>query len=122
MLRKTIIALVAITIAGCALPSGASAHGAGGGGGGHGGGGSFGGHGGGGFGGHAGGGFGGFHGGGFHGFHGGGWGFGVYGPYGYDYPYGYYPDDEDNDVVCYVRRQRVHTRHGWFIRRIRFCE
>jgi hypothetical protein len=79
-------------------------------------------------GGHGGGGFhgGGFHGGGFHGgFHGGfGAGFGgFYGPYyGYGddyYPYGYEPYSGYDG--CYVIRRRVHTSHGWRIRRIRAC-
>jgi hypothetical protein len=107
-------------IGGSALLLGASstaaqAHGAGGGGGGggHGGGGGFG---------HGGGGFG--HGGGFHGggFRGGGFGVGVgLGLYGYGYPYGYggYYEDEGG---CYIEQHRVHTRHGWRIRRVEVCE
>jgi hypothetical protein len=71
---------------------------------------------------------GGFHGGGFHGggFHGGGFrgarfglGLGLYAPYGYPY-YGY-SGDYDDEGGCYLVRQRVHTRHGWRIRRVEIC-
>ncbi len=59
----------------------------------------------------------GFHGGGFHGhhhFH----GFGFY-PYGYGYqPYSSYYDEVP---ICYQVRRRVMTRHGWRIRRVRYC-
>jgi hypothetical protein len=78
-------------------------------------------------GGHGGGGHGGgFHGGGFRGggFRGAGFGlgFGLYGPYGYGYPYnngysGYY----DDEGACYLARRRVRTRHGWRIRRVEIC-
>jgi hypothetical protein len=119
MMRKTIIALLAVASVGLAAPTMALARGGGGGGGGHGGGGMGGGHGGGFGGGMGGGGFhgggfggGGFHGGGFAGgfhdgggFHGGGFhgrdfgrrfafgsgqGYGVYDPYDYDDDTGYY--------------------------------
>ncbi len=135
MMRKSIVALLAVAALGLAQPTAALARGGGGGGGGHGGGGG-GGHGGfaaGGFhGGFAGGGFrgggfhsgfagGGFHDGGFHhGFHHGfhrhvfvGFGFGPY----YDgyYPYDYYDDG------CYIVHRRVMTRYGWRIRPVQLC-
>jgi hypothetical protein len=111
MLRKTILALSAVAAMAMMLPGAASARGGFGGGGFHGGG--F--HG------------GGFHGGGFHGFHGRGFGFGaglglgygLYGPGYYDYPYAY--DDSYEDGGCYLVRQRIHTRHGWRIRRVEVC-
>jgi hypothetical protein len=72
-------------------------------------------------GGHGGGGFG--HGGGFRGgFRGGGLGLGLYGygyPYGYPYGYDGYYEDEGG---CYLVQRRVHTRHGWRIRRVEVCE
>ena len=105
MLHKTITVVFALAVASLALPSAASAFG------GHGGG-----HGGG-FGGGHGGGFGGFHHGG--GFRGGGFGFGLYG-YPYGYPYGY--DDYYGDGGCHLVLQRIHTRHGWRIRRVEVCE
>jgi hypothetical protein len=106
MLRKAVIALLAVTAVGLTAPTMALARG-------------FGGH---------GSGFGGFHGGGFHGgFRGRGFGFGFapYGYYGgYGYPYGYpYADggyDED-DGGCYLVRRRVHTPRGWRLRRVEIC-
>src|ERR1017187_3973121 len=98
MLHRAIVVLFAVAVASLALPSGASARGGHIGGFGHGG--EFG------------------HGGGFHGFYGGGFrggGFGFYAPYGYPFGYGDYYDDE---VICYLVRQRIHTRHGWCIRRL----
>jgi hypothetical protein len=120
MVRKTVLALMAVAGVPLAAPTAASARG----------------------------GFGGFHGGGFHGggFHGGGWrragfgalGFGVglglaapyayggyYGPgygYGYGYPYsyagygGYY--DEGG---CYLVNRRIWTSYGWRLRRVEVC-
>ena len=127
MMRKTTIALFALAAVGLTQPTAAFA-GGGGGGGGHGGGG--GGHGGGmGGGGFRGGGFrfanGGFHGGGFHrgGFHRRafvGFGLGSYGYYDGYYPYAY-NDDYYDDGGCYVVRRRVHTRHGWRVRRVEVC-
>jgi hypothetical protein len=70
---------------------------------------------------------GGFHGGGFHGggFRGAGFGLGLglglYAPYGYGYPYYGYSGDYDDEGGCYLVRQRVHTRHGWRIRRVEIC-
>jgi hypothetical protein len=128
MLRKTILALMAVAAIGIGSTSDVSARGGGGGGGGHGGGGHGGGfgggggfHGGGGFG--RGGGFGGGgrgFGGGFHrGF--GGYGGGYYGDYGYPYGYGgYYGDDDEGG--CYLVRRRVMTRYGWRIRRMQVCD
>lgn len=129
MMRKTGMALVAAALISLAGSTGALAHGGGGGGGGHGGGGGGGGHGGGG-GGHFSGG-GGFHGGGFGGFRGGGGGFhdGFHrhvffgfggGPYADDSYYPYYDGDEDGG--CYLVRRRVHTHHGWRIRRFEVCD
>jgi hypothetical protein len=102
MLRKAILALMAVAAIGIGSTSGVSAHGGGhgGGGGGHGGG-------------------GGFHGGGFRG---GGVGFGYggyYGGYGYPYGYGGYYDDDEGG--CYLVRRRVMTRYGWRIRRVEIC-
>jgi hypothetical protein len=94
MLRKTILALMAVGAIGIGSTSGVLARG----GGGHGGG--------------------GFHGGGFHG---GGFGFGYggyYGGYGYPYYGGYYDDGEG----CYLVRRRVMTGHGWRIRRVEICD
>ena len=130
MARNRIVALVAAVLIGLAVPTVAFARG-GGGGGGHGGGGFGGGggfHGGGGGfhgGGFAGGGFhgGGFHGGGLHnGFHGRRFvgGFGFYGPYGYD-DTPYYDDYTADDGGCYLVRRRVHTHHGWRVRRVEVC-
>jgi hypothetical protein len=121
MLRNLMIALLAAATVGLVLPTVASARG------GHGGfhGGGF----------HGGGFHGGFHGGGFHhrGFYGRGFGIGLglglaapyaYGwgyPYGYDgygYPYAYSGYD---DGGCYLERRRVHTRHGWRLRRVEVC-
>jgi hypothetical protein len=131
MLRKTIIALLALASMAVFVPIGASARG-GGGGGGHGGmgggmgmgmGGGM--HVGGGMGGHMhiGGGrphFGGFH----HRF--GGIGFGFYGPYyddDYYYPYESYPSYGDEGYGdCYLVKRRVHTRHGWRRRIVRICQ
>jgi hypothetical protein len=94
MLRKMMLALIAVAAIGLGTTADVSARG---GGGGHGGG---------------------FRGGGFRG---GGIGFGgYYGGYGYGYPYGYggYYDDEGG---CYLVRQRVRTRHGYRIRRVEVC-
>jgi Protein of unknown function (DUF3551) len=139
MLRKTIIALLAVLSVGLVTPTVASARGGGGGGGGgfHGGG-----FGGGGFhgGGLGGGGFhggalssnfrnGGFHDGGFHhhsfgrglafGVFGAGLGYGAYYDYAYGYPYAYsdYYDTSD----CYIVHQRVHTPHGLRLRPVEVC-
>ncbi len=130
MLRKTVMALIAIASIGLLSPTVASARG--------------------GFGGFHGG-FGGFHGGGFHGggwgggWRGGGWrgpafgalgvgvGLGLAGAYGgwgygYDYPYGYgydYPYGYPSyygDGGCYVVRQRVWTYYGWRLRAVQVCE
>ena len=117
-MRKTVVALMALAAIGLAGSTGALARGGGGGGGGHGGGGGGGGHfgGGGGF---HGGGPGGFHGGGFHdGFRGHGFiGLGV-GPF----PYDSYYYDNDEEGGCYLVRRRVHTHHGWRIRRFEVCD
>jgi hypothetical protein len=117
MIRKWMVALLALAAVGLVQPTAAFARGGGGGGHGGGGGGHGGGFGGGGF--HGGG----FHGGGFHGRFAGGFrrrdfvGFG-FGPYAYydDYPY------YDDDGGCYLVRQRVHTRHGWRVRPVEVCE
>lgn len=114
MLRKMMIALLAVAAVGLVSPTVASARG------GHG----F----------HGGGFHGGFHGGGFHhGFYGRGFGWGLglglaapyaygwgypYGYYGYPYAYGGYVDDGG----CYLVRRRIHTRHGWRWRRVEVCE
>ena len=106
MLRKTILALMAVAAIGIGSTADVSARG---GGGGHGGGG----------GGHGGGG--GFHGGGFRG---GGVGFGYggyYGGYGYPYGYGGYYDNDD-EGGCYLVRRRAMTRYGWRIRRVQICD
>ena len=95
MMRKSIVALLAVAALGLAQPTAALARGGGGGGG--------------------------FHDGGFHhGFHHGfhrhvfvGFGFGPY----YDgyYPYDYYDDG------CYIVHRRVMTRYGWRIRPVQLC-
>jgi hypothetical protein len=72
-----------------------------------------------------GGGHGGFHGGGFHGggFRGGGWGLGFYGPFAYPvYPFGYDDYYYGGEMNCYLVRQRIHTRHGWRVRRVEICD
>src|SRR6266481_2332464 len=114
MLRKTVIALLAVASVGLVSPTMALARGGGGGGGGHGGG--------------MGGGFGGGHG----SFAGRRFGFGFY-PYGYDddyaydYPYGYgddpyaYNDTYSDNGSCYVIQRRVHTTHGWRRQPVRVC-
>jgi hypothetical protein len=137
MLRKTVIALLAVASVGVAMPTMALARG--GGGGGHGGGGGF-----------HGGGFGGssFHGGlagGYHGamaFHDGGFrggefhgrgfdhdrdfgrrfgfGFGGYLPYDYYDNYAYGDTYYDNGS-CYVIQRRVHTTHGWRLQPVQVC-
>src|SRR5882757_334795 len=144
MLRKTVIALLAVASVGMASPTMALARGGGGGfggggGGGHGGGGGFGG-GGGGF--HGGGmGGGGFHGGmagGFRdggGFHDRDGGFRGHGFHDRDrdfgrrrFSFGFYPYDDysyndeyyDNGS-CYVVQRRVHTRHGWRLQPRQVC-
>ena len=105
MLRKIIVALLAVAAVGLVSPTGAFARG----GGGHGGG-------------------GGFHGGGFHGggFRGGGWGgvgIGALGwGLGYGYPYYYYGYPGYYEGGCYWVRQRVLTRYGWRIRRVEICD
>jgi hypothetical protein len=126
MLRKTIVALVAVVSIGLLSPSVASARG--GFGGFHGGGAGF--H----------GGFGGFHGGGFHGggfrgggFRGAGLGIGLglglagaYAAYGYPDGYGYgspyYAYSDYDDGGCYLVRQRVWTPYGWRLRRVQVCD
>jgi hypothetical protein len=149
MLRKTVIALLAVASVGMASPTMALARGGGGGGGG---GGGFhgGGMGGGGFhgGGFGGGGFrggmaGGFRdGGGFHDRDGGfrgrgfrdrdfgrrfGFGFYPYDDYAYDYPYGYgyypygYNDAYYDNGSCYVVQRRVHTTQGWRLQPRQVC-
>jgi hypothetical protein len=107
MVRKTVIALLAVAALGLLSPSVASARG--------------------GFGGHGGGFGGGFHGGGFHGrglAFGAGLGLGLYAPYAYYGAYGYpYADSEyDDDGGCYVVQRRVHTRYGWRLRPVEVCE
>jgi hypothetical protein len=118
MLRKTIIALLAVAAVGLLSPTVASARG------------GFGGHGG--FGGFHGGGF---HGGGFHGFHGGrgfafgtALGLGLYAPYAYG-AYGYYGDPyaysgyyDDDGGGCYVVQRRVYTPYGWRLRPVQVCD
>jgi hypothetical protein len=126
MLRKTMIALMAIASIGLLSPTDASARG--GFGGGFRGGGGFG---------------GGFRGGGFRGggFRGGGWGgpaFGVlglgvglglagaYGGWGYPYGYGYggypgYASYYGGDGGCYVTRRRVWTNYGWRFQPVQVC-
>lgn len=120
MLRKTVLALLAI--ASIVLISSTVASARGGGGGGHGGG----------FGGGA------FHGGGFHGrgFEPGlafgaigtGLGYGLHRPYDngnygyYGYPYVYYPNgytnSYDDNEDCYEVQRRVQTTHGWRLRAV----
>ena len=112
MLRKTFLALATVASIGLLAPGTASARG-------------------------------GFHGGGFHGgwhggWHRGGWGwglgalgagaaigYGLYGPYGY-YGYPYYDDYYDGAYgggsMCYIVRRRVHTVHGWRLRRVEMCD
>jgi hypothetical protein len=134
MLRKTVIALLAVASVGVATPTVALARG--GGGGGHGGGSGF--HGGGmgiSGGGFHGGGFGrsmAFHDGGFRGgeFHGHGFdhdrdfgrrfGFGGYVPYDYydNYAYG---DTYFDNGSCYVIQRRVHTTQGWRRQPVQVC-
>jgi hypothetical protein len=134
MLRKTVIALLAVASVGVATPTVALARG--GGGGGHGGGGGF--HGGGmgiSGGGFHGGGFGrsmAFHDGGFRGgeFHGHGFdhdrdfgrrfGFGGYVPYDYYDNYAYGDTYYDNGS-CYVIQRRVHTTQGWRRQPVQVC-
>jgi hypothetical protein len=125
MLRKTFLALATVAAIGLLAPGTASARGGFHGGGFHGGG--F--HG------------GGWHGGGWHGgWRGGGWGwglgalgvgaaigYGLYGPYGYGYygyPYygDYYDEGYGGGSTCYIVRRRVHTVHGWRIRRVEMCD
>src|SRR5580704_17712453 len=107
MLRKTVIALLALASFGLLSPDVASARG-----------------------GFGGGGVGGFHGGGFGGFHhhglgpgfGVGLGLGFYAPYYYG---DYYPDygyEEGDEGQCYLVRRRVHTRHGWRLRSVQVCQ
>jgi hypothetical protein len=106
MLRKTIVALLAVASIGLLSPTMASARG------------GMGGHGG-----------GGFHGGGFHrgGFRGAGLGLGLglglagaYGAYGYGYgPYAYSGYD---DGGCYLVHRRVWTSYGWRLRRVQVCD
>ena len=138
MLRKTMIALLALASFGLLSPDVASARGGFGGGGGFHGGGMGGFHGGGtggfhggGMGGFHGGGMGGFHGGGFHGFHHHGFGPGfVFGlglgvPYYYGDYYGdYYPyySEGGDEGQCYLVRRRVHTRYGWRLRTVQICQ
>ena len=121
MLRKMIVAALAIAVVGLAAPQAVQAGGGHWGGGGH----------------WAGGGWG--HGGWGHGWHGGGFwpgvaigagiaGAGYYGAYGYPYygdPYydgaaGY--DDGGYGAQCYPVRQRVMTQWGWRVRRAQVCE
>src|SRR5882762_7640813 len=123
MLRKTVIALLAVASIGLVSPTMALARGDGGGL--HGGG---------------------FRGGEFHGrgFHdrdfgrrfafGSGAGYGFYDPYyyddysdgyGYGYPYVYYPyassDSYADSGSCYVVQRRVHTTHGWRRQPVQVC-
>jgi hypothetical protein len=112
MLRKTIIALLAVAAVGLLSPTVASARG------------GFGGHG------------GGFHGGGFHGFHGGrgfafgtALGLGLYAPYAYGaygYPYGYYGDpyvySDYDGGGCYLVQRRVYTPYGWRLQPVQVCD
>ena len=103
MVRKTVVALLAIAAVGLLSPSVASARDR--------------------FGVHDGGFHGAFHGGGLHG-HGLAFEFGFYTPYALHGAYGYpnaYIDDDDDDTRCYVVRRRVHTRHGWRLRPFRVC-
>jgi hypothetical protein len=127
MLRKTMIALLAITAVSMLVPDVAAARGGHGGGGGGGGGGGW--HGGGmawhgsgmrvaAFGAGAGFAAGHFH----HGFHRRVFFVGA-GPYAYDDYYPYYYDDGyyAGDGGCYIVRQRVHTRYGWRLRPVQVC-
>lgn len=115
MLRKTVIALLAVASVGLAAPTMALARG-GGGGGGHGGGAFRGGT--------------AFHDGGFRGDESGrgfghdrdfgrrfGFGFGGY------YPYDNYAYDDSyhDNGNCYVVQQRVHTTHGWRLQPVQVC-
>ena len=50
-------------------------------------------------------------------------GFGLsfgFAPYGY-YPGYYYDDGYYDDGGCYLVKKRVHTRHGWRVRRVEIC-
>jgi hypothetical protein len=120
MLRKMIMAALAIAAVGLATPQAAQARGGFGGGGHIGGGGHWGG----------GGGWG-------HGWHGGGFwpgvaigagiaGAGYYGAYGYGYGDPYYYgagyDDGGYGAQCYLVQQRVMTQWGWRVRRVQVCE
>jgi hypothetical protein len=109
MLRKMMMAALAVAVVGLAAPEAVQARG--------------------GFGG------GGWHGGGWgHGWHGGGFwpgvaigagiaGAGYYGAYGYGYGYPYYGVGyEDYGAQCYLARQRVMTQSGWRVRRVQVCE
>jgi hypothetical protein len=104
MVRETVVALLVVAAAGLLAPSVASARDR--------------------FGGHRGGDFhGAFHGGGLHG-HGLAFEFGFYTPYALHGAYGYpnpYIDDGDDYTGCYVVQRRVHTRHGWRLRRFQVC-
>src|SRR5712672_194086 len=125
MLRKTVIALLAVASIGLVSPTMALARGGGGGhGGGMGGGGGF----------HGCGFRGGeFHGRGFHdrdfgrrfGFGSGFYPYDYYDDYAYDYPYGYYPyassDSYADNGSCYVVQRRVHTTHGWRLQPRQVC-
>jgi hypothetical protein len=120
MVRKSLIALLAVAALGLISPTMALARGGGGG------------HGGGGFGG------GGFRGGGFAGgYQNGGFGRGFHGGYGHRFAfgsgpgYGYYPYDyydysydpyaDYDNGSCYVVQQRVHTSHGWRGQPVQVC-
>jgi hypothetical protein len=54
-------------------------------------------------------------------------GLGAYGYYDDYYPYGYYDypyvgyGDGYSETGCYIVRQRVHTPHGWRLRRVQVC-
>jgi hypothetical protein len=103
MVRETVVALLVVAAAGLLAPSVASARDR--------------------FGGHRGDFHGAFHGGGLHG-HGLAFEFGFYTPYALHGAYGYpnpYIDDGDDDTGCYVVQRRVHTRHGWRLRRFQVC-
>ena len=48
----------------------------------------------------------------------------AYGPYYYGpgyYPGYYYDGGYYDEGGCYLVRQRVHTRHGWRVRRVEVC-
>ena len=97
MLRKTILALVAVASIGLLSPTMASARG--------------------GMGGHGGGGFRGA---------GLGLGLGLglagaYGAYGYGYGYGPYAYSGYDDGGCYLVRRRIWTPYGWRLRRVQVC-